>query len=48
MTIQQELQILASETTVMVELLAEDAELIGMIRRGESHEACLTYINENY
>lgn len=44
----EKLLALAAESTVMVELLAEDATLIGMIRSGKSHAECLAYINENY
>lgn len=42
------LRVLASQSTVMVELLAEDTGLVEMIRRGDSKSECLAYINENF
>ena len=43
-----ELLALAGETTVMYELLIEDAKLVGMVRRKVPHAKCLAYINENW
>jgi len=42
------LLILQGESTVMVELLLEDETLVAMLKRGESKEACLGYINKNW
>lgn len=42
------LQILAGESSVMIELLLEHATLVAMIKRGESQATCLNYINENF
>lgn len=39
---------LSGASGVMVELLVEDKELMSMVRRGESTEACLAYINANW
>jgi hypothetical protein len=42
------LMILEGETTVMKELLDEDETLVQMLKRGDSKEMCLNYINENW
>lgn len=42
------LRILELESTVLVGLLVENAELIRMVKRGDSKEACLKFINENW
>lgn len=42
------LLILSGESTVMVELLLENATLVTMIRRGDSKEACLSHIEANF
>lgn len=43
-----ELLALSGESTVMYELLIEDETLVAMVRKGETHAACLAYINENW
>jgi hypothetical protein len=40
--------ILSEESTVLVGLLAENSDLIEMVRSGASREACLKFINENW
>lgn len=42
------MQILSGASTVMVELLLEDAPLVQMIQSGASHDECLAFVNENY
>lgn len=42
------LRILEAHSTVLIGLLLEDATLVALIKRGESQEACLKYINENF
>ena len=42
------LSILAGESTVDSSLLREDETRMAMIKRGESKENCLKYINDNY
>lgn len=44
----EELQALSGESTVMVELLAEDADLVRMLKEGRTREECLNYVNTNY
>lgn len=40
--------ILEGESTVMVSMLAENATLVAMVKRGDSKADCLNYINENW
>jgi len=47
-TYQIKLRILEAESTVMIDLLLEDSTLVVMVKRGDSHEACLAYVNENW
>lgn len=42
------LRILEAASTVLVGLLLEQDALVAMIKRGDSQEACLKYINENF
>ncbi len=42
------LQILEAESFVLIDLLSEDAELIKLIKLGESKKACLKHINESF
>lgn len=42
------LNTLQNESTVEVGLLLEDGALVKMILEGESKEACLAHINENF
>ena len=42
------LRILEAESTVLVGLLIENAELVQLVKRGESKEVCLNFINENW
>lgn len=45
----EKLLVLAGETTVPVELLAENAELIELLRNEEtSQETAVEFVNENY
>lgn len=39
---------LEAESTVLVGLLVENATLVQMVKRGDSKEDCLNYINENW
>lgn len=40
--------ILESETTVMHWLLRENAALVKMVKRGDSKQDCLNFVNENW
>jgi hypothetical protein len=42
------MRVLEAESTVLAGLLVENAELIQMVKRGDSKEACLKFINENW
>jgi hypothetical protein len=45
----EKLLVLSGETTVMVEQLAEDKELIALLRNpSTSQQQALDYVNENY
>jgi hypothetical protein len=44
----EKLLILSGETTIDLNLLAEDLGLITLIKSGVGQEACLEYLNENY
>lgn len=46
--INTKLLILSGESSVEVSLLAEDIELLNLIKKDASKETCLDYINENY
>ena len=39
---------LAAESTVMVELLMEDAKLVELAKGGASYEEVLAYVNESF
>lgn len=39
---------LSGESTVMVEELMEQPELVRMIREGKGKDECLAWINENF
>lgn len=42
------LSMLSGESTVMVEELAENTELIALIKQGKTYEELLEWVNENY
>lgn len=42
------LQMLSGESTVMVQELAENSDLIALIKQGKSYDELLEWINENY
>lgn len=42
------LNMLSSESSVMIQELAGNEELLAMIKSGSSYEDLLQYINENY
>lgn len=42
------LNMLSSESSVMIQELAGNEELLAMIKKGSSYEDLLQYINENY
>jgi hypothetical protein len=44
----EKLLVLSGETTVPVELLAEDAGVITLIRASKSQDELVEYVNENY
>lgn len=48
LSLNNKLRVLAGESTVMVELLAEDEGLLNLLRDGASKEEALTHINENF
>lgn len=42
------LNILEGASTVLVGLLLENATLCQMVRRGESFDTCLEFVNDNF
>jgi hypothetical protein len=42
------LAILSNESTVMLEILADDADLIALIKQGKTYDELLEWVNENY
>ena len=44
----EKLLVLSGESTVPVQLLAEDKGLLTLIKSGVTQEDCLDYINESY
>ena len=48
LSMNMKMSILAGETLIDGHLLAENDELVAMMKRGESQDACLYFINGNY